>query len=71
MIKTEFSFEGFNVVAYANSPGWYDTKNAVIKFVNEDGDRIYPHFTERKRDEIKELAMENLQNESGVEELRF
>lgn len=68
MIKAEFEYEGKKVVAFANS----DTgKDVVVKFVDEDGSRIYPRFTAKQRDEIEELAMEAIQNEECYSELRF
>lgn len=71
MIKVNFDFEGTGVVAYAENTGSSGLSRMVLKFVNDEGDRIYPRFTTEQRDEIEELAMEYLQDAEHESELRF
>lgn len=70
MIKTEFVFEGNNVVAYARTADGISAEDLVIKFVDEEGNRIYPNFSEETKTHIEELAIEELTDayfESGLE----
>lgn len=68
MIKAEFEYEGKIVIAYANC---HTGKDVVVKYVDDEGNRIYPRFTSKQRDEIEELAMEAIQNEEVYSELYF
>ena len=69
MIRTEFEYEGLSVVAYGNSTDGMNVEGMIIKVVDENGDRIFPHLSERQKEEMEELALEVLTND--VEELRF
>lgn len=71
MIKTEFEFDSYNVIAYGRSADGLGVEGLVVKYVDENGERIFPEVPRRVHEEIEEEAMEKLMDEQFSSELRF
>lgn len=71
MIKTKFEFNDYKVVALAHSSTGIWVNGLVVKFVDQEGDRIYPEVSRNDMDEIEEMAEELLTEEQFESELIF
>lgn len=71
MLKKNFEYEGHNVVAYGRSADGINVSGLVIKFVDENGERIYPLMSSKTMNRIEEQAEELLTDEQFESELEF